>query len=357
MGTHSPSRSTMYLILLSIFLAVTMADPEPTNCKNKDSCDIKEYVQQINCPATHKNQTMECTCTDGKDPCQDFTSITNADMTRDKCKELCSSLVDICVFYRWDKVGYTNEITCTLMNVDQCQKGPVCVPYSKGCASGAVDNKCTSDSDIRPEGEDCKINLSKKRVSEDQYGIDIPWVCFDRFNKDGKELDVYTSTDVSVSNGVKCETTNRCTDFGAQDDAPFVTYTCNNITWEKDVSVPDEKNPVENEILAKELQCTINPLSVPKTNLEPGSGAELICGTKLDEDEDHTHYLVNPPNSCALLCDKHHVVTIQSGWADQQNGKAGWKLYVVGDPDPQPITDGEDLSCWSQRIFGHRRRG
>merc|ERR1712243_51270 len=126
-------------------------------------------------------------------------------------------------------------------------------------------------------------------------------------------------------------------------------------TWETDESVPEEKNPVVNEILARELQCTIKPLSVPKSNLEPGTGAELICGTKLEEYGDH--FLVNPPNSCAFLCDKHHVVTIQSGWADQQNGRAGWKLYVVGQPQPEEIEDGAELSCWSQRIFGHRRRG
>merc|ERR1712002_613418 len=153
---HSPSRSTMHLILLSIVLAVTMAEPE--NCKNKDSCDIQNYMQQINCPANHTNTDQDCSCIKGtfKVDCDKFDVIQNNAMNKGKCKELCKQLND-CVFYRWDKVGYTNEITCTLMSVGQCQKGPVCVPYSKGCESGAVEGKCTSDSDIRPEGKDCII--------------------------------------------------------------------------------------------------------------------------------------------------------------------------------------------------------
>jgi len=355
MGTHSPSRSTMNLILLSIFLAVTMADPPNPYCKNKDSCDIQDYMEQRNCPATHSDRQQECICTKKtKEDCADVTPIKNVEMTKEKCKELCENLEN-CVFYRWDKVGYSNVITCTLMSKDQCsEKGAVCVPYSKGCASGALDGKCSSDSDIRPEGQDCIINLTANRVSADQFGINIPWVCFDPFNKNGKELEVYESTDVSVSNGVKCETLDRCTDFGAEADAPFVTYTCNDVKWETDDSLPEGTNPVVDDKLAQELQCSIKPLSVPKTNLEVGTGAELICFTELVEDGDN--YSVNPPNSCAFLCDKHHVVTIQSGWTDQQNGKAGWKLYVVGNPTPEEITNGAELSCWSQRIFGHRRR-
>jgi len=359
MGTHSPSRSTMHLILLSIFLAVSVAEPD--GCMNKDSCDIKEYVQQINCPAQHNNvnEEEECKCKkSAEEECgEDFVPFPYKEMTKKKCKDLCSNFESkSCVFYRWDKAGYTNVKTCTLMSETQCkEKGPACVPYSEGCESGALEGKCSSDSDIRPKGQNCTINLPAERVSADRNGINIPWVCYDPFSREGKQLDVYTDEDVSVFNGVICETLDKCTHFGpVEADAHFVTYTCKDTTWQTEETL--DESPIDDDgKLVKDLVCRINPLSVPKKNLGPDTGAELICGTPYNEEGEN--YTVNPPNSCAFLCDKIHVVTIQSGWADQQNGKAGWKLYVVGDPDPIEITDGNDLSCWSQRIFGHRRRG
>jgi len=346
----------MHLILLSIFLAVTMAEPE--TCKNKDSCDIQNYMQQINCPFDHQNPNQDCKCIkDGvEDGCgDDFEPIKYEDMNKGECKKRCENLTD-CVFYRWDQAGFKNEITCTLMSVAQCQeKGKPCIPFSEHCESDAIKDTCTSDSDIRPEGQDCIINLAAKRVSADQYGINIPWVCYDPFSREGKQLDVYTDEDVSVLNGVICETLDKCTDFGANADASFVTFTCNNTNWETDDESLDDSPLDQDGKLTKELKCSINSLSVPKKNLGPDTGAELICGTPYNEEGEN--YTVNPPNSCAFLCDKIHVVTIQSGWADQQNGRAGWNLYVVGDPHPIEITDGADLTCWSQRIFGHRRRG
>merc|ERR1712002_239515 len=124
---HYPSTSTMHLILLSIFLAVTMAEPD--NCKNKDSCDIQEYIQQIDCA---KDQNCKCTKGGTKEECENFEEVTYKDMTKEKCKERCTNLTGSdCVFYRWDQAGFTNGRTCTLMSVDQCaKKGRACVPYS-----------------------------------------------------------------------------------------------------------------------------------------------------------------------------------------------------------------------------------
>merc|ERR1712080_76432 len=350
----------MHLILLPLLLPLTMAYQDsvyPKNCKNKDRCDISKFMEQIECPATHTNTSLDCTCkTDNQgSPCEGFPTITNKDMDKEECKKQCESL-EGCAFYRWDQVGYTHEITCTLMSVGQCeQEGSVCVPNSKGCESDAVGGKCKSDSDIRPVGQNCGIKLSDEQLQAEKFGIKIQWVCFDPFNKDGEELDVYDPEGLEVLNGVKCETLDRCTDFGPDDTSgSYVTFTCNDATWDTDQTLDDDPLDQDGK-LVKELECSIDPLTVPKENLEQGTGAELICSTPTVLEEDV--YTVNPPNSCAFLCDKHHVVTIQSGWTSQEEGKAGWNLYVTGNPKPTEITDGDDQSCWSRRIFGYNRRG
>merc|ERR1712112_161029 len=135
------------------------------------------------------------------------------------------------------------------MNKDQCGQGTVCVPNSKGCESDAVNNNCkNSDSDIRPDGENCNITLTGKQLLAEQFGIKIQWVCFDPFSKNGKELDVYNEDGLEVLNGVKCETLDRCTNFDTTDDtAEFVTYTCNDGTWGTKQKVDDDKNPVDQE--------------------------------------------------------------------------------------------------------------
>merc|ERR1711890_190428 len=61
---------------------------------------------------------------------------------------------------------------------------------------------------------------------------------------------------------------------------------------------------------------------------EQGTGAELICSTPtVLEGEDWT---VSPPNSCAFLCDKHHVVTIQSGWTSRKKGRLAGTCTLRG---------------------------
>merc|ERR1712133_91352 len=151
------------------------------------------------------------------------------------------------------------------MSVAQCQeKGKPCIPFSEHCESDAIKDTCTSDRGIRPEGQDCIINLAAKRVSADQYGINIPWVCYDPFSREGKQLDVYTDEDVSVFNGVICETLDKCTHFGpVEADAHFVPYTCKDTTWQTEETL--DESPIDDDgKLVKDLVCRINPLSVPK---------------------------------------------------------------------------------------------
>jgi len=356
MGTHLPHQDTMQLLLLLSLAATTSAfyDP-PENCKNKDSCAIDQYIQQIRCNGQHGDTSQACVCKDpSRGDCGD-PNITNKDMTKEECKKRCEDLAAPaeCFFYRWDKVAWTNVLTCTLMGEGQCAtKGDPCGETDKGCESGAVEEKCEgSDDGGRPEGDPCDVSLPA--VPEPAH---IHWKCIDPYSKDHEDVVVYAEGGTEVLHGVQCETQDRCTQFGTDGDfGLYLKYTCNNTEW---IGAPDQTTPEppviteEDKKLSAEPTCAPADLAVPYDNLKPGEGGELLCSTAMERDDGNLQWLIKPPNTCALLCDKHHVVTVQSGWVDRAKGKAGWNLYVVGQPDPSSIEDGSILKCWDRRRVG-----
>merc|ERR1712002_251004 len=93
------------------------------NCVNADMCDTSAYIRQLNCdtgPSFDAPDTM-CTC-DGD--CAAYNAgagLSNNDLSDmgAECQTLCTDDA-ACKFFRWDREGFTKDITCTLMDENQC---------------------------------------------------------------------------------------------------------------------------------------------------------------------------------------------------------------------------------------------
>jgi len=371
----------MKLIILTVLCFGTVCVRGVGDCDAEnhypEGCFDVDNIAKISCP-----EGSPCTCTmtiddvtmEQGDCTTDILPETNLDdlpsitMSGEECRNLCEASKSIggdsvCEYFRWEKdaiPGSSDTEHCTLMKKGQCIIYEPCGEPEK-CQSGQAG--CTTDDNPGPEGATCKSDVD----FIEETGA-VHWKCINPFDEEGTHIDIYGHD--PVPSGTICWTVRRCFDFDTEpaDEDPelFVYRTlvvqCNDP--DPDLTV-DDGQWVKYHYSTNDISSVIsegvaaNTLSDPKCLVSPKQlvldaptlhkpGVSFICSK---QDPDHfesnaEHVTIKEDNTCALLCNFHHVMTIEPKFVESDGTKKFWK-YTTGEGDVGEEAKSENVYCWS----------
>ena len=80
-------------------------------------------------------------------------------------------------------------------------------------------------------------------------------------------------------------------------------------------------------------------------------GVQVICSDKpIEKDSDNKNYQIPAPNTCLLLCDFNHIMTVFTNWDDKDSeGRVIWYKIMADDPTAALKKDvsGANIHCWA----------
>jgi len=308
----------------------------------------------------------ECTCEDCENDqtranCpEDLSDLTFDSLDSAECKKKCEEQ-DQCKYFRWEKT--TEDTHCTLMNDAQCQEFLPCLDESH-CVSGQVD--CALD-EQRPPGTDCK------RMTAADFSVDpgaVHWTCVDQYNPT-EFINIYGAADADATADVPsstiCWTAKRCINFDTPTDKPDdpdekvfhrqIVVQCNDPTAEENkrdgkwVQGPDSNNDIATAVdhvdtannKLNDVRCLPKNLALDASALNE-VGVSFIC-EKLDEEhyeiKDHK-IILKQYNKCILLCNFHHVATIEPKFIEEPV----WWKFPPGEEDGGEEAKESNVKCW-----------
>merc|ERR1719285_1129549 len=324
-------------LAITIAIDIVPKHPESNICPDNEfaniGCAPEPNICEIHCK---KESGTKCNRVDQTSCNKAQVTAPPLEMGKEKCKELCqlsknenTTVEDHCRFWRYEEDPHEKEQICSLMNDNQCNEYETC--QGDSCKMG--DEGCMGGEDPT---QSCKgpIMFHTERIH---------WACFHTsedipspYKNDTKELPP----------GTKCTPVQKCIDWdsgvydNSTDNWRKLEVSCNgsNGTWEKvpgaDGEVDDYEEVLPNNgtgaIFEHVCQGGNTKLDVPKANL--GEGSDLLCENP-DTDDNPDAYTINAPNSCALLCDLHLGMSIESSL----NSDGEFDFMRDGD---EKITDG-----------------
>jgi len=354
---------TITASILAMATATNITEGGKCNEFRHNCNDEAARMYEVTCSSTTEDK--KCTCTD--DAVGTETCATEADgliiedtydsMTLDRCEALCkaSNTGDApCKYFRWEL--HRKDKTCSLMTEAQCtaESNEVCKDKDH-CFSDGIDCGSGPIPPTPPDGPDCKMLL--KEHSTDK----LMWLCYNiklpEFN-----VDVYATPgqEVLIPDETVCETVHPCDSYGEDNKLVYIcgVQSDGNTGKDGEWAYALDSFDADTEILPNqddrttinvEASCPLDPLGGIKKTAMDLPGADLVCtGADLEDDENDAanSYQLPGPNTCILMCDLNHILTVYSDWTP--SGKS-WLLTFEEDKEgtePAPITTGDEIYCW-----------
>lgn len=334
----------MKLTILSLlFIGIENTSAECNNNPFVVGCYDDPYMAKITCLSG-----ATCTCEnypEEADICStvDLSSSTT-DTDGEQCKMFCENTAN-CVFYRWDKEGSINS-HCLLMDSDQCKGYIPC--DREHCLSGQA--HCDGDDGgVVPIPDDATCNGAVLFLTDS-----VHWQCFN-LNNIENHINIYIDEDVPT--GVICITAQKCEKFDTSPDDlttdPYyrdLVVQCNpdrlsaDVTWgpfagsDNDVSSVIDTNT--HRLSDPKCELDWEDLVLAGKNLHQ-PGVSFICEKPYTAAEETI--TISAPNTCALLCNFHPILTIENEIA--LDGSGVWKKYDTGSNIGTPVV-ADDIKCW-----------
>lgn len=302
--------------------------------------------------------SVPCVCTtpDGSECVPDdnilpdgmMDGLTTELMDGPKCRELCEASKQEfgkCEYFRWEE-NYASPEHCSLMDSSSCTEFDPCT--GEHCLSGQAD--CPGGIDPEPTGETCAAEAD---FDDNQ----VHWKCINPFDDSHERIDIYGSDPIPA--GTMCFTDHKCVDFDEDKDdlkSPdflYRTYVvqCDGRDGKWKMFGQSNNDPSEFINSGDKLTdptCNWNPagdLELDKTVLTE-SGVSLICSVDTNLAYEDKIVRVSAPNTCALLCNFHHVMTIEPKF-EETDGTTKWWMYPTGDVVGEEATR-ENVYCWNE---------
>jgi len=357
--------------LRAVGLLVCLAAAVRAECNNYvENCNA-ETARMVRIACTQGEET--CTCegatqdqTINTQECSDEMKVLTFDAldTKDECEMQCKSTAEQevpCKYYKFRLTSppHSNmSYECLLMDADQC-KGPgsLLCNHDHNCWSGGLE--CDDDLPNPPtptqtpeNAKDCNVSLASYTPGE------LHWYCLDNNNMPPTPIPVYETAEdvVEVPHSATCQTTHKCNQYSDSTNS-ILLYTCDgsgeNGTWVSNSSnsAYDSEvfNGADRTTISKEPTCDADALPM-KAGYYPQMGLELICSGESVEEGNATPWEVPAPNTCLLLCDYIHVLTIFTDWEDNEDpaakvwwweGPNGENRQTIENPE-----NGEFVYCW-----------
>jgi len=314
----------------------------------------------------------ECSCVDCDDAetttnCPDpgnLADVTLASLNSTQCKQLCEGLGnDKCKYFRWEKT--LDDTHCTLMKDGECTEFLPCLDEAH-CVSGQVG--CTLDNQ-RPEPEGTQ---PCKRMTAADFSSDpgsVHWTCLDQYDPTGF-VNIYgaasNDTPADVLTSTICWTAKRCTNFDDEahpdnkDDVfhQHLVVQCNHPTDDSETTViggrwvqyPQSDNDIKdavNDVEAdgnrlRDVTCLPDDLSLDAAALNE-VGVSFICELLDDKHYDiqSGEIILKKYNKCILLCNFHHVATIEPKFIEDPV----WWKFPAGEGDGEEAKK-DNVKCW-----------
>ena len=133
-------------------------------------------------------------------------------------------------------------------------------------------------------------------------------------------------------------------------------YTCNGDdgTWSPDAGTYSDADVLNDEstTIDAEPTCDGEPLKGITVDHYGQPGLQIICSdgeVATDEDAGDGSMMIPSPNTCLLLCDLNHVLTIYTDWDKEGAGIVKWFKTTADDQDSAPTNAfGTDIYCWAE---------
>jgi len=341
------------LAILALFLSLALADKcsefkDNCNSETKRMVEIKCDNDGCACSGSVEDadtNTVDCTTEiDGLIGGDDVQSL-----TAERCEELCVAANDTeCKYFKWTEIR--DKKKCYLMDSAQCsdQSGDSC--RSPHCKSDGVDCDVGPTPPDPPEGTNCTMSLPEHDTDN------LRWHCYNaKLAPYPAVVEVYGSpgTPIDIFPETVCETMHLCDAYAPQNKLVYVCGEKDGEGKDGEWAHPKDEFDADTEILEAdatsievEAGCALEPLKNIKKDKVDLAGVDLVCtGAPLEEDPDNADsYQLPGPNTCILLCDLNHVLTVYSAWTD--TGKS-WLMTFAEDDPPQPQpADGGEIYCW-----------
>lgn len=132
---------------------------------------------------------------------------------------------------------------------------------------------------------------------------------------------------------------------------------CNNITE----ILPEDKTVLAKEIKGRFLigqeflkhlmflACSYNKLSIE--NFNPNDGSQLVCSIQPPKLNIRGEYVLEPPNTCHLLCDLQYALTVYTTWdihpSDPNYHDLKWQTKRGSEILDETLIFGSNIKCWA----------
>jgi len=358
----------MKLSICLVFISISLVkglDGDPPCEPFSVGCNTDPYLAKFEC-----KKDEPCTCADAPPANPDsqencpagFEDLPSAELNSEKCKEICASDSTKCKYYRWEQDTIPEAHTqCFLLK--DCSEYLACSADTEGvhhCESGQIE--CTNNPE--PETTNCNPIATDKFL--DQPGA-VHWTCLNQYHLDETVI-IYKGdgTDQSIKPGTICWTAQGCKAFDndgddekGEMDYHKIVVQCNDATpdnlvedgqWVKYIKSDNKIDTEDNMAIStpgagnnlQDLTCRPEDLVLTASNLNQ-VGVAFICDL-VDDDHyvtDDTHITLKEYNTCYLLCNFHHVMTIQPKFGEDPQ----WFRYY---PDGGEIDKATALNvkCW-----------
>lgn len=278
--------------------------------------------------------------------------LVGTDLTSELCEQLCDvSHADAgveetlkCEFFRWEK----DVLHCTLMNNVQCNGG--FNPCNRGkCVSGQTG--CSGGDSPLPKDATCAAGVAFVAES-------VHWIC--NHPTDQSHINIYGSDEVPA--GTSCETAHKCNSFdktGTGENYLRVLCDAKSSTEKTWIQYPDSPNAVPspdymdaNSLTLVDPLCDaiFDPLDLNVEKLHE-TGVSFICENVANLVFTADKVTVSAPNTCALLCNLHHALTLENVLSEAGDGV--WMKYDAGfDEGTEVNAENKDVvACWNLMEF------
>lgn len=350
----------MLLVTLTLLSFISTSIQECGENHFADSCWDDPNIATI----TYNSATdsLECGNYDqAKDACTAVQPSLGGKKAEDLTGKMCEELCDVshaaggdeslqCEFFRWEKFN----LHCTLMNKDQCDGGPN--PCERGeCVSGQTG--CNGGDSPIPKDATCAAGVAFVAES-------VHWLCTHPTDY-SIHINIYGGDE--VPSGTSCITAHKCKTFDTGDPDPVgdpmsnsLRVRCNATSTEKKwVQYPGSLNDVPSPTYMDANSLTLvdplceekaAPIDLNKDELQK-PGVSFICEYVPNLEFTQDKVTVTAPNTCALLCNQHHVLTLESELS--RAGDGVWMKYDAGSDEGLEVneTNVDVVKCWDSMLM------
>jgi len=350
------------LTYLFVTLAYVQGQCEPDDGHFPEGCLADPFRAKLNC----QEETCQCQIygQEFADSCPDFIpdetlgGLNASLLTGEKCQDICDSIAadeSKCKYFRWETKP-NNAFDCTLMDTTQCTVYQAC--DDDNCQSGQAGcSNGDKPTPPHPGAESCNAKVEFLREAEA-----VHWTCINPFDIKQEHINIYGNE--SIATGTFCWTVRRCATFDKEgNDTTNEFYKrlvvqCNNASltdgrWvsypqmsDNDISDAVDGDEAGNILLDQTCSDIPADLELDATELHK-PGVSFIC---TEQDDEHLVFtddqvVIKQDNICMVLCNLHHVMTIEPKF-DFNNGVTKFWKYTAGEDGKGEEATSENVYCF-----------